>query len=368
MTIIAWRNLSREKARLTISVGGVAFAVLLILIIRGLYTGVTEQATRYIRSVGADVWVAEAGTPGDLFHSVSVMPEGLKTQIQQVDGVEEVDPLIGRAVVFRISGTDANVYLLGIDDVASLAAPPRVWSGKRLPSRGEIVVDRVFANNFGVKLGDVLEIGNLRLKVVGIAIGGNAVISQFAWANRADAAQLLGVPGIANFFLVRSSANPKLVADRIEKSVPGVKTFTRDEFAEKNVASLREDFLPILWVLGVIAFVIGVAVIGLTIYTATIEKSREYGVLKAIGFSNLRLYWVVYLQSVTAGALGFAVGTALSFGLGAALEQWVPIFVTTLQPIDLVVVGLVTLCMAVFSSFIPIRRVAQLDPAMVFRV
>jgi putative ABC transport system permease protein len=74
MVGIAWRNLVREKTRLAISVAGVAFAVLLILLLRGLYAGITAQATEYIRSVDAHVWVAEAGTPGDFFHSVTLMP------------------------------------------------------------------------------------------------------------------------------------------------------------------------------------------------------------------------------------------------------------------------------------------------------
>jgi putative ABC transport system permease protein len=365
---IAWKNLSREKARLAISVGGVAFAVLLILIIRGLYSGVTEQATKFVRSVQADVWVAEAGTPGDLFHSVSVMPESLENRIARIDGVRRVVPLIGKAVVFPVDGKDAWVYLFGIDGRRSPAAPPGLWAGKRIPSRGEIVVDRVFADKFGLGLGDVLRVAKVRLEVVGIATGGNAVISQFAWTTRTDAAQLFGVPQIANFFLVEGGASPDVLADRIERAIPSTQAFTKDEFADKNVESLREDFLPIIWILVVVGFVIGVAVIGLTIYTATIEKSKEYGILKAVGFSNGRLYGVVYFQSLAAAALGFAVGTVLSFALEAMLERWIPIFVTSLHASDLVLVAVATLFMAVFSSFVPIRSVAQLDPASVFRV
>ena len=69
---IAWHNLTRERRRLAISVGGVAFAVLLIVLLRGLYSGFLAQATEYIRSVDAELWVAQSGTSGDLSHSVSL--------------------------------------------------------------------------------------------------------------------------------------------------------------------------------------------------------------------------------------------------------------------------------------------------------
>ena len=76
-----------------------------------------------------------------------------------------------------------------------------------------------------------------------------------------------------------------------------------------------------------IGFVIGTLVIGLTIDTATLEKRRAYGVLKAIGFSNRALYGSVWRQSLAPAVLGLAVGIALTLGLGVLLEQLLPVFV-----------------------------------------
>lgn len=368
MTNIAWKNLVREKTRLAISVGGVAFAVLLILILRGLYAGITDQSVEYIRSVGAELWVAQAGTPGDFFHSVSLLPDETQQRLEAVDGVDDVFPLASVPVVFRLRGTEVDFRLMGVDPSTGVGGPPGVASGKRIPAPGELIVDRVFADNHGVALGDELDVRGLRLRVVGIARGGNAVISQFAWAAIPDVVRLLGAEGFVNYFVVRTTEPAAEVAGRIRAEVPGVNPLTQEEFEEKNTADLREGFLPILWVLVVIALAIGVAVIGLTIYTATIEKAREYGVLKAIGFSNRRLYRIVYQQSLTAGVAGFAAGTGLAFGLGALLERAIPSFVTSIRATDVGLAAGAALLMALASSFIPIRPVARLDPASVFRV
>ena len=370
MTNIAWRNLSRERTRLAISVGGVAFAVVLILLIRGLYVGFVTQATSYIRSVAADVWVAEASTPGDFFHSVSLMPASQAGPLAQVPGVERVTPLLGRPVVFPHEGESLDFFLVGVDVATGVGAPEAAEDGRRVPRPGEVVVDRVFARNWGVAVGDTLQLPGLPLRVAGIARGGNAVVSQFAWAAFPDVARIIGAPDIVNYFLVEAAPRTDVAAlvERIPASVPGVKALTENEFADANTRDLSEGFLPIIWVLVVIAFAIGTAVIGLTIYTATLEKRREYGVLKAIGFSNRRLLGIVWRQSLTAGAIGLVVGVALTLGLAAVLERLLPSFVATVRIVDVGLVLLAAVAMSVASSFLPVRPVTRLDPAQVFRV
>jgi putative ABC transport system permease protein len=143
--------------------------------------------------------------------------------------------------------------------------------------------------------------------------------------------------------------------------------FAGTELADKNADNLRQGFLPVLWVLVVVAFVVGTAIIGLIIYTATVEKTKEYGVLKAIGFSNRRLYKVVLQQSLLAASAGFVVGCLLSAVLGPAIERVVPVFVTDIRQGDIVFAGMGAFVMAVLASFVPARPMARLDPAEVFR-
>lgn len=368
MTNIAWKNLSREKTRLAISVGGVAFAVLLILILRGLYAGISNRATQYIRSVRADLWVAQAGTPGDFLHSLSLLPEQSKKQIEAIPGVKEAVPLVSLPLVFKLRGKDVDFRLMGFDPASGIGGPPAVEQGRKTPRTGELIVDRVFASNHNLRLGDVIAVRGYDFRIAGVASGGNAVISQYAWATLPDVVRFLGVAGVVNYFVVRTSGTPAAVAERIRRQVSGTEVFTEKEFEDKNTEDLREGFLPILWVLVVIALIIGIAVIGLTIYTATIEKAREYGVLKAIGFSNRKLYRIVYQQSLTAGVAGFAVGTILTFALAAALQRLIPSFATTIGPIDVGLAAAAALLMSLLSSFVPVRPIARLDPASVFRV
>lgn len=370
MTGIAWRNLVRERTRLVVSVGGVAFAVLLILLLQGLYTGVNEEAARYLRSVDADVWVGQSGTRGGFGHSVSVLPDDLRARLAKVEGVAEVAPLFGRPVVVTTrDGAEADVFLMGYDPAAA-GGPPAIVAGEEVPPPGGVIVDRVFARSEGVGLGDVLDVGDGRLTVTGVGSGGSSLLTQYAWAPIDDVARLVGTPGIVSYFVVtgKDGTRAEELAEAVRAAIPGTVTTTADEFVDDSTADIRESFVPILFVLVLIAIVVGTAVIGLTIYTSVLEKRQEYGVLKAIGFSNRRLLGIVLRQALIAGALGFVAGAGLTVGVSALIERLLPEFVTVTRPVHAALVALATATMSVLASLLPVRRLTRLDPAEVFRV
>jgi putative ABC transport system permease protein len=346
----------------------VACSVVLVVTLRALYWGVIDEATRYVRTSGADLWVAQEGTPGDFLQSRSILPLTDQPRIEAVAGVERVAPLLSRPVGLRLQGKDADLFLLGVPPGGLVGWPQAVRDTDLRPGAGEIVVDRVFAKNFDVHTGDRLAIGPTGLTVAGVISGGNAFAYQFAWANLGDVAAISGTEGFTSYYLVNTSGEDAAeVGARITAEVPGTQVFAGTELADRNADNLREGFLPILWVLVIVAFVVGTAVIGLIIYTATLEKTKEYGVLKAIGFSNRRLYTVVFQQSLLAATAGFLLGCFLSVLLGPAIERLVPVFVTDIRWGDIVFAGTGAFAMAVLASFVPARPVARLDPAEVFR-
>src|SRR3970282_1714571 len=115
------------------------------------------------------------------------------------------------------------------------------------PVAGKLIVDRVFARNKGLTIGDVLEISETPLRVVGISDGGNMVIYQFAFVDLREAERFLQMDGFANFFLVQVERLDALgdLKARIERKVPGVEVFARPEFKANNARIVTETFLPI---------------------------------------------------------------------------------------------------------------------------
>ncbi|HZA75185.1 MAG TPA: FtsX-like permease family protein [Acidimicrobiales bacterium] len=369
---VAWRNLTRDRGRVLVSAGGVGFAVLLILLLRSLYAGILDSSTRFVRGVEdhsdeSVVWVAQKGTPGDFFHSVSLMPEERREEIQAVRGVVAAVPLLGRATEFTYRDHEADFFVLGVDPEAPIAAPATVERGARAPAEGEVILSRVVADDLGIGMGDTLDVAGLPLRVAGVTPEGAGFLSQFAWVHYDDAERLLQVEGVVNFFLVLAEGDATTVADRIETEVPGTLSMTTDEFADENTRDMEEGVLPIVYVLMFIGLAIGTLIIGLTVYAATMERRREYGVMKAIGFNNRKLITVVWQQAIAAGAIGFVVGVAATVALAALVARIEPLFTTTFTAYDVAFVAVAALVMSLLASLVPIRPVMRTDPAEVFR-
>src|SRR3989304_543667 len=111
---------------------------------------------------------------------------------------------------------------------------------------------------------------------------------------------------------------------------------------------------------------VGLAVAGLTIYTATVEKSREYGILKAEGFTNRFLYRVVLEQSVVTSLMGFVLGAGATIIVGPLAQGLVPQFVGLIRWQDILGITGAALLMDVTPAFVPVRRLGPIDPATVF--
>jgi putative ABC transport system permease protein len=125
--------------------------------------------------------------------------------------------------------------------------------------------------------------------------------------------------------------------------------------------------LPILMVLIVLIFVVGAVVVGVTIYTATVEKEREYGVMKALGSPNKHLLAVVAQQTLACCLLGFLVGELAVLLASRLAVRVVPQFVTLIRWEDALIVLAATTVMGVLGAYLPVQRVLRVDPLRVFK-
>ena len=109
------------------------------------------------------------------------------------------------------------------------------------------------------------------------------------------------------------------------------------------------------------------AIVGLVVYSATLERYREYGILKAVGAGSRDLYAIVFKQSVISSLIGFLAGSAASFGVAWIVMQAVAKISVSFSWIHFASALLAALSMSVLASYIPIRKINKIDPMIVFK-
>ena len=389
MLLVARKNLFAERTRLAISVGGIALSVLLIMLLLSLYRGWDEKVGGFVENSNVDVWIASEGAK-DFLAAASLLPIDDPTQGQAVRDVldndpdiEQWSPLIVRqmeGVKVEIKspgeedvGKEMNLQFIGYDLDTELGGPIEIVDGRGDPGADEVVVDESLRKRYGVDVDDIVRAGGVDWTVVGISKGGDFVATQTVFVNHDQARQALSMTDQTTFVVLqmKEGTDPEVWREDFLRQQPlvagKVVIFTSAEFAQNTRDRILSNVIPILLMVLGLAFIVGLAVSGLTIYTATVEKQREYGILKAVGFKNSFLYRVVLEQSIVTGVLGFLIGVGTTILITLFASDFVPHVVTYVRPIDVAFVALVTLVMSAIAAYIPVRRLASIDPVAVFK-
>ena len=369
MFFLARKNLFEQPLRLAFSILGVGLSVMLILVMWAILQGILGQAGAYVENTNAQIWVVQKGFT-DIAHGFSVVPASLAPRLQAIDGVSSVNPIVGaRSDIPLPDGGKETLSILGYDTRTGVGGPWAYATDPVTPAPGELVVDKTFADTTGLDVGDMLDTPDRPRRIVALSSGTNQFTNQLAFGALRDIQSLVAIgPDRVNFFALRvEPAKVESVRTAIRKNLRGVTAFSKPQFVTNNEREIKEGFEPILWVMVGIAFFVGSAIVGLTMYAATTEKAREYGVLSAIGADRGALGGVIARQAAIAAAMGFALGCLLVLPAGLLISELAP--KTELEyPVWLFgLTAVAALLMALLASYLPIRRIAALDPAEVFR-
>jgi putative ABC transport system permease protein len=363
---VARRQLLKEPAKLAVTVLAVAAAVALVLLLSGLRRGIGQQVTLYIDHQ-PPVLVAQAGAR-DFMAQTSVLPEALGARIERVPGVAAATPISQQFAMLTLHERRVLALLIGYDP-GKPGGPWRLASGRRPRAPAEIVLDRVLASEHGLRVGSTLAYRGARLRVVGLSSGTAGFMSPLAFTTRKTANALNQLPGTANFFLVRPTVGvvPGALAARIDRSVPGVSALTRSEVRTNDRALFTNAFKGVLLPMVAIAFAVAIIVIGLAVYGSTIERSREYSTLKALGLRRGALFRLVGTQAAALALAGTALGIVLGFGAARGISALAPKYLIAIGAGTVELVLASALAMALVAALLPARLLARLDPATAFR-
>jgi putative ABC transport system permease protein len=142
---------------------------------------------------------------------------------------------------------------------------------------------------------------------------------------------------------------------------------TRDELSSNERGLLGSLFVTPVNVMATIGLLVGIMVVGLTVYTLAAERLRDFGVLKAIGASNTFLYAVIIRQALTIGSVGFLLGLSAGFVVKPVVEYFVPDLGIQYRPLFVAAVAGVSILISLLAAILPVYRITGVDPKQVFQ-
>src|SRR5215203_560290 len=356
---LAQRNLFQNKVRLSLSAVGVALSVMLIL--NGFLTGVNRQATAYLDNSPGSVVVVQEGIR-NFFAASSVLPPGTVTSVRETKGVSRALGIASQFAIFELHDEKQGAQVVGYDPKSG-GGPWELSKGRGVHADDEVVVDGALAKTHAILVGDELSIGERDFTVVGVSEETSMWAAGLMFVRKDAAEELMGAPGATSLLLVtpEDGVTPATLRERLD-DLPGTDALLKSTMANNDQKLFARIFGDPLRLMVGISLLVGALVVGLVIYTATVEQQKEYGVLKAVGARNRMLYRVVTTQALITAGLGSALGVGLAYGASWIIAVLRPEFLVAIEPDAVGWAFLVGFVMALFGATLPVRTIAKLAP------
>ncbi len=314
-------NLKHRPVRTLLGVIAIGVQVTMMLTLVGLSRGMLQDSARRARGVGADIWVKPPGSSVISF-SAAGMQEALLPFFRKNPEVERATGNI----LHPIGGVNT---VTGIDlaEFNALSGGFQYLEGGPFERPDDIIVDEYYARQNKLQVGSTVTLLNRNWRVSGIVEPGK--LARLVIPLRTLQELTSNTGKLSQIFLkLRDPSRTNDVVAALKAQLPGYQIYSIEEFTSlfsvENVPALRA-FINVVIGLSV---VVGFLVVFLSMYTAVLERTREIGVLKALGASPAYVLNILFRETVALALAGSAAGILLTYGTRGLLMALVPASLT----------------------------------------
>jgi putative ABC transport system permease protein len=315
---LVFRNLLRQRMRTLLTVIGIAVGITIVVALGTITGGLRQTVGGWLELGGADFVVARKGSADFSFSTVS------DREWAQLDALDGVDRSTG--VLVRVTRHESNPYfiLMGVRPTELAKAPPRLVSG-RLPAKGsrhEVLLGSRTAASEDAAPGSYVTIDEERFLVVGVYRSDDVMTDSGAYAPLATVREIARTPGVVTgvWLDAEAGADTRALASEIETRFPTLVTVAGvDDFGKVDQGIAIMDALD----LAVTALAVGVGAIAVmnTMIMAVFERTREFGILRAVGWRGSRIVRLVVTEALFLCLVAAVAGTILGVLATRAVMQ-----------------------------------------------
>jgi putative ABC transport system permease protein len=377
---LAWAQLSHQKVRTGVAMGGIAFANVLIFMQLGFVNLFAGGAILLPKHLRGDLFISNS--EAKLINSFSTFDRTRLYQAAAFDGVISAEPLYLKYGTWaydketisydtRVFAYNPQVQIFDLPEVNQQQA--------KLYEPFTVLFDRLSRSELGPIPAQMATnptttamVNNQRIVVNGLfSLGCSFFLSQGnIIASDRTLAEMYGASSLEQVTLgiihVKPGTNLIALKQGIEQAVPGVKALTHEELQKRELDFQATNPSSTIFNFGALmGFIVGVAIVYQVLYSDVSDHLSEYATLKAIGYSHRSLLLVIFQEALFLAVLGYIPGFIATLGMYQLLTNLTRL--ELIMTVNLAVtVFILTLGMCLISAAIASNKLRAADPADVF--
>jgi putative ABC transport system permease protein len=365
----AWKNLWRRRLRTLLTLCGIGMAIGAFVALVGFSRSFEHEWLRLYSSSGTDIAVVDKN-----FMNSSVN-QALQPKLDAVPVVDRAEPMMFNLMDLT---PEVNALVFGwLDNSYEFGSLTFSSGGPFHNGKPEVILGEVLAKNLDKKVGDTLDMQGSTFTIVGIFHGGTALEAGAVIMPLDQMQQLTSFQGKVSGFHVRLKPVPsgetaegylKRSQALIEAALPGLNAQSATDRASNN--QFVDIAHAVAWGTSCIALLMGILGIANTMAMSVFERTREIGILRAIGWKAWRVLLLIQVEATVLGFVGGILG--IFFGWGAlhvlsTLPQTASIVSSNLDPLHFFEALAISVLSGLIAGAYPAWRGAHLSPVEALR-
>jgi putative ABC transport system permease protein len=352
-----WGSIVARPLRSFLSVMAIAIQVILVLMVVGLTSGVIAEWGKRVEGVGADILVQAPNSSIFFAFSSAVMQESLGDRIASLRDVDEVAP----TVILTEPKSLVMVYGIDFQRFNGLSKGFLFRDGRPFAAADEVIADDIIAQTRHLKVGSQITLLNHSFTVSGIVAHGKG--ARF-FIPIHTAQEIAGAEKRVSMFYVRSKGNTEAARAEIANLLPQYTIRSLAEYTTLMASSNLPQLRPFTRTMVALGIAISFIVVLLNMHTMVMERTREIGVLKALGFSRLDIVHMLLTETFILALFGTGLGIGLTFLTQVILKQAKPDLPVLITAPWIFSATLLALAGAAAGALYPALRAASYDPVV----
>ena len=383
---MSFKSLTRQQVRSLLTLAGVVIGIAAIVCLLSIGEGLTNSVNEQFEQLGTNIVYMLGMNPMNIISTVVDFSDADISWVEGVSGVDYVIPIYSGVGTMQANGMKKNVTIMSMDlDKAGLFEEYGyfdVEEGRELAetdTQGILVTKELAEKGFDKPLTSkkLVTINNLPYKVVGIQKPLKAVVGNHNPENlviMSETAFKKFSPNSTPTYLMivtLSREENSRIADELTEHFENkygqrsIFVYTSDQLLER-INSIYSIITFFLVGISAIAMIVGGVGIMNAMITSVMEKTKEIGIMKALGASNYTILMIFIIEAALIGLIGGILGTILGYALSYAISFFVSESGMILQGvinIEITLIGLgFSTIVGVISGYLPALRAANLDP------